>query len=205
MIHIPQPSLALNQYTLGASDDENISYELHYRMQYNCVVNHSQNMPALRGTVLHFLSMVSAGRMNALVINAHGWTADGVYIGSGLNSATLQLFNQGDALRDKFTMIYLASCEVAGTTAGERFCRDLASSLNCYVVASETNQSASNADRTEFDPDSLSLRIPHYCIDEFEGTVYKWHPNGTRVPYSTTLTPFVPSSGGSCGTSSGRF
>ncbi len=203
MITIGQPSLALNAFTNGIPD-RSIPYELHYSMTYNCVVNNSQDMNAVRGTILHFLRFVSSGSMHALVINAHGMESpDGVYLGSGLSSSTLPLFNAGNALRDKFERIYLASCAVASTPAGQAFCRDLAMQLNCHVIASETDQTANNADRTEITLDGL--RIPQFHIDEFEGTVYKWHADGTRHPFASSLSPFIPSSGAgsSCGRVSG--
>lgn len=200
MITIRQPALALNAFTTGRTDIS-IPYELHYTMKYNCVVNNSQTMTAVRGTIMHFLSFVTSGRMHALVINAHGMeNPDGVYIGTGLGAPTISLLNSGDALRDKFSRIYLASCAVASTAAGQSFCSDLAIQLNCDVIASESDQTSSNADRTEFTLDGL--RVPQFHIDNFEGTVYKWNRNGIRHPYSTAVSPFIPSSGS--GTSGGR-
>lgn len=194
MIHITQPSLALNSADFGIGD--------HYTMRYNLVVSRAMDMINLRGIILYYLTCVPGDRMNALVINAHGmYDPDGVAIGTGLSSSSLIHLNTNNALRNKFQRIYLASCEIAGSISGQDFCSKLALQLNCEVVASEINQAVTAADRTDLS--GATPVIASSQIDEFEGTTYLWNSNGTRGPFSTALSPFVPSVG-STGSCSGR-
>lgn len=150
MITIPQPALALNSTDFPPQS--------HYRMQYNEIVSHSHDMTWIKTKILEYASRAPRGILQGLIINAHGWCADGVDIGTGLNQASLAILNASDALRGKIREIYLCSCEVADTTGGQEFCRQLAYQLHTYVVASETEQTVGSVDRV-FD---RSLCPVHY-------------------------------------------
>jgi hypothetical protein len=175
MITIQQPALALNSTDFGRGN--------HYRMIYNVRVDHSRDMTWIKEQILRY---TDGTYLNALIINAHGWCSDGIYIGNGLNLNSLPIFNAGNALTDKIRNIYLCGCAISNTPDGAEFCRQLAIQLNTNVIASENDQVLTISDQTE-----VGL-IPFMQIDEFEGTVYRWLPSGVRTNFSTPLSPHIP-------------
>lgn len=71
--------------------------------------------------------------------------------------------------------IWLVACEVAKGATGKQFCSDLAKAAGCNVVAADKKQ------RVNF---GFYLRsCPDNCIDRFEGTAFRWDPQGRQEVY----------------------
>lgn len=172
MISIPQPALALN-----SSD---FPTQSHYTMQSDVVVSR-----LLRPE--HVIDMVRAatgsmGRLRAVIINAHGMAGpDGVALGTGLHLGNAHLWGSVHGLVDR---IWMCACQVADTHAGQQFCQAVAAGSGAEVVASADPQMVGGGDREfAFDWNWRIARIPPMQIDDFEGRVMLWTPDGAIRDY----------------------
>lgn len=92
--------------------------------------------------------------------------------------------------RGSLGTIWIVACEVGSkskkkkdkngnefwTSDGQFFCSEFAKAAGCYVVA---------ADKVQRVNAGFYLRsCPDNCIDKFEGTAYRWDPQGNREIYS---------------------
>jgi hypothetical protein len=113
-------------------------------------------------------------RLLNIIINAHG---DGGYVSIGgrgnigLNKDTGSEFMR---LKGKnLGTIWLVACQAAKGDYGKAFCQIIARNSGCQVIASDENQEVDPWDTWRL---ITSARYDH--IDEYEGTVYSFTPNG---------------------------
>lgn len=179
MIPIPQPALALNSGDFPTAS--------HYTMAQDVVVRR-----IIRPE--HIVDMVNAAAtrasgLRAVIVNAHGMAGpDGVALGTGLHLGNVHLWGAVHGLIDR---IWLCACQVADTLDGQRFCQALAAVTGAEVVASSDPQSVGGPDREfAFDWNWRLARIPPMQIDDFEGRVMLWSPDGTVRDYNPN--PPVP-------------
>ncbi|GGJ16298.1 DUF4347 domain-containing protein [Neoroseomonas lacus] len=181
MIPIPQPALALNSSDFPTSS--------HYTMEHEVLVRRIIRPEAI-------VDMVSAaarsGRLHAVIINAHGMAGpDGVALGTGLHLGNVHLWGAVHGLIER---IWMCACQVADTLDGQRFCQSLAVVTGAEVVASSDPQSVGGADREfAFDWNWRLARIPPLQIDDFEGHVMLWGPDGVVQDYAPNPTIPAPS------------
>ena len=174
MIPIPQPALALNTSEFGP--------EYHYTMQASETVTRYARVEFIVESVLRHAGE-QGGRLEALVINAHGMAGpDGVALGVGLHFGNAHLWGPAHGLVGR---IWLCACQVADTRAGRDFCQALAAATGAEVVGTVEPQVATYRDlEPTFGIFPLRLaRIPPDCVDEFEGPIFLWSPDGAMRPF----------------------
>ncbi|MGH9946139.1 MAG: DUF4347 domain-containing protein [Pyrinomonadaceae bacterium] len=72
--------------------------------------------------------------------------------------------------------IWLVACEVAKGSKGKNFCSSLAKAAGCNVIAADKIQRVNFGFYLQSCPDN--------CIDNFEGTAYRWDKQGNQSVYS---------------------
>lgn len=168
MIRIPSPSVALNSSQFAPRD--------HYRLDRNFIVDRN-DPPGFRdsmASVAHWVvGGVSRGGLQ-VVINAHGMERpDGVALGEGLHAGTMRPLTMW---RGRVARIWLVACEMAATNGSRNFCRQLAEVTGAEVIAATAPQVTGVSDRRfEF---GRGFMMPPGVIDRFEGTVWRFHPDG---------------------------
>jgi hypothetical protein len=102
----------------------------------------------------------------------------GVWVPATFNDIDTKNVGTFSALRS-YTIgtIWFHSCALAGGQVGKRFCRQLALNAQCRVVAPEETQ-------TEWFAFLNVLFMPRGCIDDYEGKVYLWLPNGEQRDFN---------------------
>ena len=111
-------------------------------------------------------------RLRCVVFNSHGQSG-GILIGSGIGRGETPLFS---TLAGKVHAIVIVACEVAEIASpntwadGNLFCGEIAKNANAYVFASTALQSTYLY---------TIIGLPVNNIDEFEGSIYRWDPNGS--------------------------
>ncbi|WP_137125188.1 hypothetical protein [Roseomonas sp. HF4] len=175
MITIPQPALALNSTEFPS--------ESHYTMRHTHRVTRGTPVDAIVTLVAGALA-ASGGRLEAVIINAHGMFApDGVALGTRLHLGNAHLWGRvAGAIR----RIWLCACQVADTQAGQDFCQALSAATGSEMIGALEEQVARSGDREwAFDPNHLRFaRIPPGQIDEFEGVVYAWTAGAGRLDFN---------------------
>ncbi|MBP0465534.1 hypothetical protein J5Y09_16530 [Roseomonas sp. PWR1] len=175
MIPIPQPALALNSTDFGVSD--------HYTMRFNETVHRTLRPDNVVAMVSHGVRLAGEGGLAAIVINAHGmWGPDGVALGTGLHLGNTHLWSR---VNGQIRRIWICACQVADTRAGWQFCQALAVASGAEVVGAVLPQVAATSDR-EFALDLAHgrlARIPPMHVDEYEGPVTIWLPDGRTTPF----------------------
>jgi hypothetical protein len=124
--------------------------------------------------------------LDNVVINCHGapgklligekeliFKANNTY--ESINLSNVGAFS---ALRQRGSLgtIWLVACDVAKDAAGQNFCANLARTAGCTVVAGNKTQHVNAGFYLQACPD--------YCIDNYEGTAYRWNENGKQEIYS---------------------
>lgn len=171
MIRIGQPAVALHTHDVPG-------YK--YKMQFTEVLSEDAKVHQVVGKVLVY-ARKAGGFLENLVLNSHG-SSGTLYIGKGdrLTSGNVDLFKILRAGgRPVVGTIWIVACQVsrdAGLVGiGDYFCRQFAMAAGSYVVA---------ADRYQYVNPGLYLRgLPDGCIDEFEGNVSRWDPNGNKESF----------------------
>jgi hypothetical protein len=175
MIPIPQPALALNSTDFGASD--------HYTMRFTNRVSRTLRPPNIVDLVAFAVRQAGDGGLAAVVINAHGMEMpDGVALGTGLHLGNVHLWAR---VHGQIRRIWLCACEVANTRAGWQFCQSLAVASGAEVIGAVIPQLSFDTDR-EMVLDLANgrlARIPPMQVDEFEGPVTIWLPDGRTTPF----------------------
>jgi hypothetical protein len=159
MIAIAQPAMALNAVGVPGPD---------YHMWNTWQVDSTVTPSGILGWVASVASGAPDGRLKALVINCHGLAAQ-LFIGTGITFADVSSFSAISGLVDE---IYIVACEVVSFTGagdGNLFCSAIAKATSAYVYASNADQST-----------GLWPYIPYGSIDGYEGSVWKWHPDGSN-------------------------
>jgi hypothetical protein len=168
MIRIPSPSVALNTSEFGRRD--------RYRLDRTYTVCRD-DPPGFRDSMASVAQWVVGGVSGGglqVVINAHGMERpDGVALGEGLHETTMQRLT---IWRGRVARIWLVACEMAATNGSRKFCTRLAQVTGAEVIAATAQQYAGAGDRRfEF---GRGFMIPPGVIDPFEGTVWRFHPDG---------------------------
>lgn len=170
MIRIPSPSVALNTSDFGPRD--------RYRLDRSFTVCRD-DPPGFRDSMASVAQWVvggvSASGMH-VVINAHGMERpDGVALGEGLHEHSMHRLA---IWRGRVARIWLVACEMAATVGARRFCGRLAGVTGAEVIAATAPQVAGIGDRRyEW---RRGFLIPPGMIDDFEGTVWRFHPDGRQ-------------------------
>lgn len=170
MIRVPFPHMALNGHNAkGAAG---------YQMWNTWNVPKSKSVKEIVEWVAEVARSASGGYLETLVINCHG-RAGKISIGQGIRIYNVAEFNvlKKEGLVNR---IWVKACEVAriekaGTkTDGNYLCYRLAQESGAYVKASKNRQWIS--------PDfPLIDEYPYGFVDDWEGTVYTWNPQGAII------------------------
>ena len=169
MIRLEQPALALHSHDVPG-------YK--YKMQTTVSLPQTATVYNVAAQILLAVKDASENYLENVVINCHGSPGQ-LHVGTGntinaQNVGIMKLLKQG---AQKVGTIWIVACEVAGypkgiVQLGAYFCAELARAAGCFVVASE---------KTQYVNPGLYLRgCPKNCIDDYEGTVYRYDANGNQ-------------------------
>jgi hypothetical protein len=182
MIKLRHPHMALN----ADETDPKLKRDLGppYRMWSTCLVPESWSPQQIVDRIAQSARAAADGKLGAVVLNSHGLFRDlipegskkkkysggfGVGLGDGIRLADTPLFSALNGMVDE---IYLSACEAARVSIagaggdGKMFCSAIAKHAAAYVYASDARQ-------------KTLVRMPYGYIDGYEGTVYRWGPDGT--------------------------
>ena len=171
MIMMEQPSLSLNSHDVPGP---------HYKMWRTVSmpkgISPTQVVQEIANT--QTMAMGFGLRLANVVINCHGYTGgQGLSTGGhgqpGFTAANVNLF--GALAGMNIAPIWLVACQAARPPAGIAFCQALANAAKTVVIAGEDNQRL-----------TLYQNYRYYLglsgqIDDYEGTVYIFYPNGTYI------------------------
>ncbi|MGB8473841.1 MAG: hypothetical protein WCE61_07140 [Candidatus Acidiferrum sp.] len=174
MLHIPQPSMALNSHNVPPPD---------YRMWNTRKVAAHTDISGLMLNVRSVAGAAQGGMLRCLVINSHG-SPGGLDLGKGIGRGETPLFT---VLKGKVHTIIIVACEVAriGSATcstvspscrwndGNLFCGEIARNTGAYVFASTALQSPYLY---------YIIGLPVNYVDDYEGTIYRYNPNGSCKP-----------------------
>jgi hypothetical protein len=176
MIRLEQPALALHSHDVPG-------YK--YKMQFTEILPDAASVENVVAKILVAANNTPEQHLKNVVINCHGsWGT--LYVGTGhtINTGNLGVMRLLQRTGPKVDTIWLVACLVAGfndpqyhrrqlpVKLGAFFCAALAKAAGCYVVAAE---------KTQYVNPGFYLRLcPKYCIDDFEGPVYRWDRNGAE-------------------------
>lgn len=180
MIKMEQQSLALNATKIPGPD---------YRMDQTIKMPKNTIPTDVVNFIQAALNNISDPTLKNIVINSHG-SPGIIYLGEQetvdskgqtktvttfIGIQHLGLFAQ---FKNKIGTIWLTGCQTAGSATGssEVFCKTLATTIGCNVVAANVLQ--------YINPGYYLRLFPKNCIDEFEGTAYKWDANGNKTVFS---------------------
>jgi len=162
MIRLEKYSLALNAVKVPGPD---------YRMDETVKMTNSTTVYDVINYILTAVSNTPALKIENVVINCHG-SPGVVHLGDKtyIRLHDVGLFNM---VKSYIGTIWITGCQVG---SGSNFCSQLAITTQCSVVA---------ADVLQFINPGYYMRLfPKNCIDEFEGTAYKWNEKGEKSVFS---------------------
>jgi hypothetical protein len=163
MFEIPQPSMALNSYNVPPPD---------YQMWNTRKVAKDVRATDLLANIASVATTAIDNRLRCIVFNSHGFPG-GISMGSGIGRGETPLFT---GLQGKVHTIVIVACDVAQIAIpnswgdGNLFCSEIAQYTNAFVFASTALQSTYAY---------TIIGLPVNCIDEFEGAIFRWDPNGS--------------------------
>lgn len=162
MFEIPQPSMALNAVDVPPPP---------YRMWNTFQVGVEQTAESILSNCEAVAKSAVDHRLRCLVFNSHGRPGH-MKMGRGIGRDETPLFSK---LSDRVHTIFLVECEIAAignlsAGDGNLFCCEIAKNAHAYVFAGTATQNAGAY---------WLIGIPPNCIDEFEGKVYRWAPDGS--------------------------
>lgn len=179
-IRMAQPSLLLNSYAfqdLGTCG-------MHMQFTRNCPRNATAN--DLVSWIIEAWRQTPDKHLHNVVLNFHGKPGQ-VYVGesrpeSGFGSSSfvatqynLLTVNGAGVFSRLYNMsigtIWFHSCAIAGSIEGKWLCQRIAREAGCNVVAAEEDQE-------EYWGPLGYLLLKDGTIDDFEGPVYIWTPDG---------------------------
>lgn len=167
MIRMEQPSFCFNSCDVG---------EPHYKMWKTIVGPEGMTSSQLAAQIFtaHLQARGSEGSsLLNVILNTHGF-AGGLNIGgltrSAMYKADLAPFGILKPLN--IGPIWIVSCGAARDTTGKSFCQTLATTAGTQVIASDASQIVTNTQGIGL---FLAFR---WNIDDFEGTVYAFTPDG---------------------------
>ena len=173
MIKLETYALALNAVKVPGPD---------YRMDQTVKLSKMATAVDTANLIQAALKSLAGQKLENVVINSHG-SPGFVHLGkdandrqTGIGIEHVGLFSQ---FKNKLGTIWLTGCQIAGDSicrAGKVFCSQLAIAAGCNVVAADVYQYVN--------PGYYLLLFPKNCIDEFEGTAYRWDAKGKNEVYS---------------------
>ena len=179
-IHLEGPSLLLNSYDFAdAFGGCGMLMDKTWNCPKNTTAKHVANW-------IGVAAKDAGGSLANVVLNFHGepgrvlvgeatpgkMMRSGTYI-----NETFHVIDNDNAgvlfpLRQfKIGTLWFHSCDLAGGTIGKKFCRQLAITAGCAVVAAEKEQE-------EWWNFVNAIFMPKGSIDDFEGPVYIWDKKG---------------------------
>ncbi len=166
MIKLEQPALALHTHDVPG-------YK--YRMEFTEHLASDVTVNDVTIQILLYAKQTANNFLQNVVINCHG-SPGKLHIGTGTvidhnNLGIMKLLSMGG---QKVGTIWIVACQVAGYSKsivrlGDYFCSELAKTAGCYVVS---------ADKLQYVNPLVEVFKPKNCIDNYEGTVYRWDSNG---------------------------
>lgn len=166
LIDVPYPHMVLNSHnSLGD-----------YQMLNTWKVSAGESVEHMMNWIATIASNAPGGQLETLIFNCHG---GGAYLEVG-NGIRLGDTSQFSKLNGLVSRIWFASCSVAYVGYEEKengnlFCSEIAIASGASVTASTENQ---NIGIWEF------LGFPYGCIDEWEGEVYTFKPDGSSFRHT---------------------
>lgn len=169
MIRLEQPALAMHSFDVPG-------YK--YKMQYTVNLPQTATVYNAITTILLYIKKTENKFLENVVINCHG-SPGHLYVGENntINRGNLGIMNLLKSNGQKVGTLWLVACTIVGyphsiVQIGSYFCAELARAAGCYVVA---------AQQFQYVNPGLYLRFcPANCIDDYEGTVYRWDKNGNQ-------------------------
>jgi len=162
VFEIPQPSMALNSHNVPPPD---------FRMWNTRKVTSDVPPSDLMSNIASVADSAKDNYLRCVVFNSHG-SAGYLAIGTGIQKHDAHVFS---ALTGKVRTIVITACDVGAIVSpwedGNLFCCAIAKSAATYVFASTALQV----------PGGFYTRfgLPVNMIDEFEGDVFRWSPDGS--------------------------
>lgn len=162
MIRLDKYSLALNAVKVPGPD---------YRMDETVKMTPTTTAHDVISHILTAVSNTSDLKLKNVVINCHG-SPGVVHLGEKtyIRLSDVGLFN---LVKGYIETLWITGCQVG---SGSNFCSQLAVTAQCSVVAADVLQ--------YINPGYYLRLFPQNCIDEFEGTAYKWDSNGKKSVFS---------------------
>jgi hypothetical protein len=174
MIQLDKYSLALNAVKVPGPD---------YRMDETVKMSKTTTAHDVISHILTAVGNTSDLQIKNLVINCHG-SPGVIYLGETecikdgktvkkptyIGIQHVGLFN---LVKGYIGTIWITGCQVG---SGANFCSQLAVTARCSVVAADVLQ--------YINPGYYLRLFPKNCIDEFEGTAYKWDEKGNKSVFS---------------------
>jgi len=184
-IHLEGPSLLLNSYDFT---DAFGGCGMLMDKTWNCpkytTVKHVANW-------IGIAAKEAGGRLANVVLNFHGEPGR-VLVGEATPG---KMMHTGTYIKETFHVIdndnagvlfplrqfkigtlWFHSCDLAGRTIGKTFCRQVAMTAGCNVVAAEQEQQ-------EWWNFVNAVFMPKGSIDDYEGPVYIWDKHGNQQPF----------------------
>ena len=162
MIRLEKYSLALNAVKVPGPN---------YRMDETVKMTETATAFDVINHILTAVSNTDNLKINNVVIYCHG-SPGCIHLGekSYIRMEHVGLFNM---VKSYIGTIWITGCQVG---SGANFCSQLAMTTNCSVVAADVLQ--------YINPGYYLRLFPQNCIDEFEGTAYKWDSDGKKSVFS---------------------
>jgi len=173
MIYIREPNFVFNACDVG------INYKM--RWVYNAP---EFAMPADLGAELARACRYYLGQgtpLSDVVFNCHG-NMNGVWVGGMEHGKTFM--NKDDLVHLHqvapfgIKRIWMTSCRSAEDANGQAFCWRMAKITKAKVIASNKSQEVGATEAIKL---KTMTYMPGYRIDDFEGDVYEFHPDGATV------------------------
>ncbi|MEP6850965.1 MAG: hypothetical protein ABI999_19060 [Acidobacteriota bacterium] len=168
MFVIEQPAMALND-TRGTTT---------VNMQINRTIQPEEGVTDILQKVVVAAKGTTDGKLKSLVLECHGQPGQ-LIMGAGIDRSLVDRFSMLVVNKKPLVeTIYLRSCLVAridgpgSMSDGNLFCSAIAKNAKCTVVASTAIQSQRSYKKSQGES------LPYGMLDEFEGTVLFYGPEG---------------------------
>jgi hypothetical protein len=170
-----QPSLAIHSH-----DVPGYKYQMRWTRYLAPKATAHDVVSAIRADAYHPPQL----GLENVIINSHGGPGVLAVGGNGASDPQIDSSNVGVFARlhdtDDVGTIWLVGCEVAAGTAGKNFCSALARASGCEVVAGDVDQYVNFGYYLR----AYVCRCAWGGIDDFEGTAYRFYPDGGYTWYS---------------------
>lgn len=162
MFNLPHYSMALNSHNVPPPDFKLFNS---YKVGKETPVSH----------ILAWTAKVADeidGGLRCLVINCHG-DPGALHLGTGILPPHASMFK---VLRGKVNTILITACSVASASAGCSVLFD--GNLFCGAIAKFSGATVFCSSALQTPGMHELIGLPAGCIDEYEGVVYRYNPDG---------------------------